>query len=65
MAALALALAGAPALPEARQQGKAGKAEQAPIGLPGPKSPWGKPTLGKRTRVKKPSDKFITRRRGK
>jgi large subunit ribosomal protein L2 len=38
---------------------------KAPIGLPGPKSPWGKPTLGKRTRVKKPSDKFITRRRGK
>jgi len=38
---------------------------KAPIGLPGPKSPWGKPTLGKRTRMKKPSDKFITRRRGK
>jgi large subunit ribosomal protein L2 len=38
---------------------------KAPIGLPGPKSPWGKPTLGKRTRVKKPSDKFIVRRRGK
>jgi large subunit ribosomal protein L2 len=38
---------------------------KAPIGLPSPKSPWGKPTLGKRTRVKKPSDKFITRRRGK
>jgi len=38
---------------------------KAPIGLPGPKSPWGKPTLGKRTRMKKPSDKFIARRRGK
>jgi large subunit ribosomal protein L2 len=38
---------------------------KAPIGLPSPKSPWGKPTLGKRTRVKKPSDKFIVRRRGK
>ncbi|MEX0750997.1 MAG: 50S ribosomal protein L2 [Dehalococcoidia bacterium] len=38
---------------------------KAPIGLPGPKSPWGKPTLGKRTRMKKPSDKFIVRRRGK
>jgi large subunit ribosomal protein L2 len=36
---------------------------KAPIGLPGPKSPWGKPTLGKRTRLKKPSDKFIVRRR--
>ena len=38
---------------------------KAPIGLPGPKSPWGKPTLGKRTRLKKPSDKFIVRRRSK
>jgi large subunit ribosomal protein L2 len=36
---------------------------KAPIGLPGPKSPWGKPTLGKRTRDRKPSDKFIVRRR--
>lgn len=38
---------------------------KAPIGLPGPKSPWGKPTLGKRTRGTKPSDKFIVRRRSK
>jgi large subunit ribosomal protein L2 len=36
---------------------------KAPIGMPSPKSPWGKPTLGKRTRGKKPSDKFIVRRR--
>lgn len=36
---------------------------KAPVGMPGPKSPWGKPTLGKRTRMKKPSDKFIVRRR--
>lgn len=36
---------------------------KAPIGLPGPKSPWGKPTLGKRTRGQKPSDKYIVRRR--
>jgi large subunit ribosomal protein L2 len=36
---------------------------KAPVGLPGPKSPWGKPTLGKRTRVRKPSDKLIVRRR--
>jgi len=35
------------------------------IGMPGPKSPWGKPTLGKRTRGRKPSDKYIVRRRGK
>jgi large subunit ribosomal protein L2 len=36
---------------------------KAPIGHPGPKSPWGKPTLGARTRGKKPSDKLIVRRR--
>jgi large subunit ribosomal protein L2 len=36
---------------------------KAPIGMPSPKSPWGKPTLGKRTRGRKPSDKFIARRR--
>jgi large subunit ribosomal protein L2 len=38
---------------------------KAPVGMPSPKSPWGKPTLGKRTRDKKPSDKFIVRRRTK
>ncbi len=38
---------------------------KAPVGHPGPKSPWGKPTLGKKTRVRKPSDKMIVRRRGK
>ncbi len=36
---------------------------QAPIGLPGPKTPWGKPTLGYRTRKNKRTDKFIVRRR--
>jgi large subunit ribosomal protein L2 len=36
-----------------------------PIGMPGPKSPWGKPTLGAKTRRNKQSDKFIVRRRGK
>jgi large subunit ribosomal protein L2 len=36
------------------------------IGLPSPKSPWGKPTLGKRTRKRvKYSDKFILRRKKK
>jgi large subunit ribosomal protein L2 len=35
------------------------------IGLPGPKTPWGKPALGKRTRVNKRTAKFIIRRRGK
>lgn len=34
-----------------------------PIGLPGPKSPWGKPTLGKKTRRNKSTDKHIIRRR--
>jgi len=36
---------------------------KAPIGLPGPKTPWGKPTLGYRTRRRKGSDKYIVRRR--
>jgi large subunit ribosomal protein L2 len=36
-----------------------------PIGLPGPKSPWGKPTLGYRTRRNKQTEKFIVRRRRK
>jgi large subunit ribosomal protein L2 len=34
-----------------------------PIGLPGPKSPWGRPTLGFRTRRNKRSDDSIIRRR--
>jgi len=38
---------------------------RAPIGLPGPKTPWGKPALGPRTRKRKPSDSMIVRRRGK
>jgi large subunit ribosomal protein L2 len=36
-----------------------------PIGLPGPKSPWGKPTLGKKTRRNKKTDQYIVRRRSK
>jgi large subunit ribosomal protein L2 len=36
-----------------------------PVGLPGPKSPWGKPTLGYKTRRNKKSDRYIVRRRGK
>jgi large subunit ribosomal protein L2 len=36
---------------------------KAPIGHPGPKTPWGKPTLGYRTRGKKQSDGLIVRRR--
>jgi large subunit ribosomal protein L2 len=33
------------------------------IGFPGPKTPWGKPALGKRTRNNKRTDRFIVRRR--
>ncbi|MCL6429935.1 MAG: 50S ribosomal protein L2 [Anaerolineae bacterium] len=36
---------------------------KAPVGMSSPKSPWGKPTLGKKTRRAKPSDKLIVRRR--
>lgn len=38
---------------------------RAPIGMPGPKTPWGKPALGKRTRRNKRTDKYIFRRRSK
>ncbi len=37
----------------------------APIGMPGPKTPWGKPTLGAKTRRNKMTDKYIVRRRRK
>ncbi|MGN0547475.1 MAG: 50S ribosomal protein L2 [Acutalibacteraceae bacterium] len=37
---------------------------KAPIGRPGPVTPWGKPALGYKTRnTKKPSDKLIVKRR--
>ena len=37
---------------------------KSPIGMPGPKTPWGKPALGYRTRKKKKaSDRLIVRRR--
>lgn len=39
---------------------------KAPIGRAGPLTPWGKPTLGKKTRkVGKASDKYIVKRRTK
>ncbi|WAH37394.1 50S ribosomal protein L2 [Alicyclobacillus dauci] len=39
---------------------------RAPIGRKSPMSPWGKPTLGKKTRKKNhPTDKYIVRRRTK
>ncbi len=38
---------------------------KSPIGRPGPVTPWGKPTLGYKTRQKhKASDKYIVKRRG-
>ena len=38
---------------------------RSPIGLPGPKTPWGKPALGYKTRKSKASDKMIIKRREK
>ena len=38
---------------------------KAPIGRPGPVTPWGKSALGSRTRKKKASDRLIIRRRKK
>ena len=38
---------------------------RTPIGMPGPKTPWGKPALGYKTRKTKYSDGMIIRRRGK
>ncbi|HET7737691.1 MAG TPA: 50S ribosomal protein L2, partial [Tepidiformaceae bacterium] len=38
---------------------------RAPVGMPGPKTPWGKPALGYRTRNNKRTDKLIVRRRTK
>ncbi len=40
-----------------------GGSGKSPIGLSGPKTPWGKPTRGYRTRKPKPSDKLIVKRR--
>jgi large subunit ribosomal protein L2 len=34
-----------------------------PVGMPGPKSPWGKPTRGYKTRRNKTSNQYIVRRR--
>jgi len=36
---------------------------RSPIGMPGPVSPWGKPTLGAKTRKRKLSDQYIVKRR--
>ncbi len=34
-----------------------------PVGMPGPKTPWGKPTLGYKTRRNKRTNQYIVRRR--
>jgi large subunit ribosomal protein L2 len=36
---------------------------RSPVGMAGPKTPWGKPALGKRTRRNRVTDKYIFRRR--
>jgi large subunit ribosomal protein L2 len=38
---------------------------RSPIGMPGPKTPWGKPTLGYKTRRNKRTSKMIVRHRSK
>jgi large subunit ribosomal protein L2 len=37
---------------------------RSPIGLPGPKTPWGKPAMGYKTRKNKRTNNMIVRRRG-
>lgn len=36
---------------------------KAPVGMPGPKTPWGKPAMGFRTRRNKSTDRMIVKRR--
>lgn len=36
---------------------------KAPVGMPGPKTPWGKPAMGYRTRSNRRTDKFIVKSR--
>lgn len=38
---------------------------RSPVGMPGPKTPWGKPALGYKTRKPKASDRMIVKRRSK
>ncbi|MFH0847300.1 MAG: 50S ribosomal protein L2 [Chloroflexota bacterium] len=42
-----------------------GGSARCPIGLPGPKTPWGKPARGVKTRRRKVSNNMIVNRRGK
>ena len=54
------AVRGSAMTPEAHPHG--GGEGRSPIGMPSPKSPWGKPTMGKKTRRRKDTDKWIVRR---
>jgi large subunit ribosomal protein L2 len=38
---------------------------RTPVGMPSPKTPWGKPAMGYKTRKNKRTDKLIVRRRSK
>lgn len=38
---------------------------RTPVGMPGPKTPWGRPAMGYKTRTNKRTDKYIVRRRSK
>jgi len=38
---------------------------RSPVGMPGPKTPWGKPALGYKTRKPKASDRMIVKGRGR
>lgn len=38
---------------------------RSPVGMPGPKTPWGKPAMGYKTRKPKASDRMIVKRRSK
>ena len=57
------AVRGSAMTPRDHQHG--GGEGRQPIGISGPKSPWGKPTLGYKTRKNKKTDQYIVRRRSK
>jgi len=38
---------------------------RTPVGMPGPKTPWGKPAMGYKTRKNKSTDKYVVRQRGR
>lgn len=48
-----------------RDHAHGGGEGRQPTGMPGPKSPWGKPTRGKKTRLNKRTDKYILRGRSR